>query len=54
MTRGAPKELANYDVSVDGRRFLTTRIADARAEIEHIDLVLSWPQELRRLVPTGD
>ncbi len=54
VTRGAPKELTNYDVSGDGQRFLTTRIADERAEIEHIDLVLSWSEELRRLVPTGD
>jgi serine/threonine-protein kinase len=53
VTRGAAKELANYDVSRDGRRFLTTRIADPRAEIEHINLVLGWSEELRRLVPTG-
>jgi serine/threonine-protein kinase len=53
VTRGAPKQLANYDVSRDGQRFLTTRIADERAEIEHIDVVLGWWEELRRLVPTG-
>ena len=49
--RGAQKQMVNYDVARDGKRFLTTRIADARAELENIDIVLGWPEELRRLLP---
>ena len=54
VTLGAPEQWANYDVSGDKQRFRTTRIADARTEIEHFELVLSWSEELRRLVPTGN
>jgi hypothetical protein len=49
--RAVPKEVVNYDVTRDGLRFLTTRTADPEAEVTNIDLVLGWPEELRRLVP---
>jgi len=43
----------NYDVSRDGRRFLMVQsLAETDAKPAHINIVLNWFDELKRLVPT--
>jgi serine/threonine-protein kinase len=44
-----------YDLHPDGRRFLFTRVKQARrpVEITRLNLVQNWFEELKRLVPTG-
>jgi hypothetical protein len=44
--------LPNYDVSVDGQRFLMIKpIEEAQAAPTQINVVLNWTEELKRLVP---
>ena len=40
--------LANYDVALDGERFLVVRSTEAITELK---VVLNWTEELKRLVP---
>jgi Tol biopolymer transport system component len=40
----------NYDVSPDGKRFLMVK--DSEQEAKYINVVVSWFEELKRLVPT--
>jgi Tol biopolymer transport system component len=46
---GPTTTVANYDVSPDGQRFLMVKPA---AGSEHLNLVVNWFEELKRLVPT--
>jgi len=42
----------NYDVSKDGKRFLMIKQVDERpAQVTHLNIVLNWFEELKRLVP---
>ncbi len=44
----------NYDVSKDGKRFLMIKQVDEQpAPVTHLNVVLNWFEELKRLVPTG-
>ena len=46
----------NYDVSLDGRRFLIITNAvrkDGLSNPVQLNLVLNWNEELKRLVPAG-
>jgi eukaryotic-like serine/threonine-protein kinase len=44
--------LRNYDVTSDGRRFLFLKESEQAASATHIEVVLNWQEELKRLVPT--
>jgi Tol biopolymer transport system component len=45
---------ANYDVSLDGRRFLMLKASAPEEEaLTQINVVLNWFEDLRRLVPTN-
>ena len=49
-----PLTFPNYDVSADGQRFLMLKPAgQAQAAATHINVVLNWFEELKRLVPVG-
>jgi Tol biopolymer transport system component len=49
-----PLGRANYDVSPDGQRFLMLKpVEQEQAAPTHINFVLNWTEELKRLVPTG-
>ncbi len=44
----------DFDVSPDGQRFLMLKpITQQQAAPTQIDVVLNWPEELKRLVPVG-
>lgn len=44
--------LPEYDVSADGERFLMVQATeDALRAPTHLDIVLNWTEELKRLVP---
>jgi hypothetical protein len=44
----------NYDVTPDGQRFLTTKPVELPMQpVTHIQVVLNWTEELKRLVPTN-
>ena len=45
-------QLADYDVSADGQRFLMVKEIDRTPSTAQINVVLNWFQELQRLVPT--
>ncbi len=45
-----------YDVTADGQRFLMVQdaaITDSEAASPHINIVLNWHEELKRLVPVN-
>jgi hypothetical protein len=42
----------NYDISPDGKRFLTIREPSGETARAELNLVLNWFEELERLVPT--
>jgi hypothetical protein len=44
---------ANFDVSLDGRRFLMVREDEPAGSTGHINLIQHWTEELRRLVPVN-
>jgi Tol biopolymer transport system component len=48
---GAPSEGRNYDVSVDGTRFLMVKEPANQAAAAHIVVVQNWFEELNRLAP---
>jgi len=44
----------NYDISKDGGRFLMIKQVDEQpAQVTHLNVVLNWFEELKRLVPPG-
>jgi hypothetical protein len=43
----------SFDVSADGKRVLTVKETERAMSITHINLVLNWAGELKRLVPTN-
>ena len=45
--------LANYDVSKDGQRFLMVQEGADETEPTHINMILNWFDELKRLAPAG-
>jgi len=45
--------LANYDVSLDGQHFLMIKEKEAPASPKELNLILNWPEELKRRVPTA-
>jgi len=45
--------LANYDVSPDGQRFVIVRDVEGDPGPSRLIVVLNWFEELERLVPTG-
>ena len=49
-----PATFPNYDVSLDGQRFLMLKPAEqTQAAATQINVVLNWFEELKRRVPTG-
>jgi serine/threonine-protein kinase len=49
-----PATFPNYDVSLDGQRFLMLKsIAQSEAAPTQINIVLNWFEELKQKVPTG-
>jgi hypothetical protein len=46
---GSTVALTNYDVSADGQRFLMVK---SESGVAHLNVVLHWVEELKRLVPT--
>ena len=49
-SRNSPRD---YDVTSDGRPFLMTKESEQAAAATRIDIVQSWFEELKRLVPTN-
>jgi len=45
---------SNYDISPDGQRFVMVKGTEQEAGAGHINVVLNWFEELKRLVPTGN
>jgi eukaryotic-like serine/threonine-protein kinase len=43
----------SYDVSPDGKRFLVLKDPSAAQSIRHLDVVLNWTEDLRRLTEPG-
>jgi serine/threonine-protein kinase len=50
---GAPSEGRNYDVSVDGTRFLMVKEPANQAAAPQIVVVQNWFEELKRLAPAN-
>jgi hypothetical protein len=49
-----PATFPNYDVSLDGQRFLMLKPAEKiQAQSTQINVVLNWFEELKQKVPTG-
>jgi len=49
-----PATIPNYDVSLDGQRFLMLKpVEQAQAAPTQIDVVLNWFEDLKQKVPTG-
>jgi eukaryotic-like serine/threonine-protein kinase len=44
---------ANYDVGLDGQRFLMIKTSEEERAATQINVVLNWFEELKRRVPTG-
>jgi hypothetical protein len=45
--------LRNFDVSLDGQRFLMVKAAEQVTSAAQINVVLNWSEELKRRVPAG-
>jgi hypothetical protein len=45
--------LAGYDVSPDGQRFLISQQSNEGAQTELINVILNWSEELRRRSASG-
>ena len=43
----------SYDVSPDGKRFLVLKDPSAAQSIRHLEVVLNWTEDLRRLTEPG-
>jgi Tol biopolymer transport system component len=50
----SPVQIAQYDVSPDGQRFLMLKPSEQEAAPTQINVVLNWFEELKRRVPTGN
>ena len=51
----SPVQTTNYDVSRDGQRFLMLKPTDqGQTAPTQINVVLTWFEELKRRVPTGN
>jgi Tol biopolymer transport system component len=48
-----PATLPNYDVTLDGQRFLMVKPSEQEAAPTQINVVLNWFEELKQKVPTG-
>jgi Tol biopolymer transport system component len=48
-----PATFPNYDVSLDGQRFLMLKPIEREAAPTQINVVLNWFEELKQKVPTG-
>ena len=48
-----PPVLANYDVSLDGQRFLMIKAGEQESSATQLHVVLNWSDELSRLAPAG-
>ena len=48
-----PLSIPDYDVSSDGQRFLMLKAAEQAPATAQINVVLNWPEELKKKVPTG-
>jgi dipeptidyl aminopeptidase/acylaminoacyl peptidase len=48
-----PVPLTNYDISLDGQRFLMIKPSEQEAAPTKINVVLNWFEELKQKVPTG-
>ena len=46
-------QFSTYDVSSDGRRFLTIQRTEPQEAGPQIQVVLNWTEELKRLVPAN-
>jgi len=46
--------LANYDVTPDGQRFVMIQLGGTDSEASQINVVLNWFEELKQRVPTGN
>jgi len=44
---------SNYDVTADGQRFLMIRDSHTESFPRQINVVLNWPEELKRLTSEG-
>jgi hypothetical protein len=44
----------NFDISVDGQRFLVVKPADSTESSIELVVVLNWFEELRRLAPAAE
>jgi len=49
-----PPVLANYDVSLDGQRFLMIKAGEQESSETQLHVVLNWSDELSRLAPAGN
>ena len=49
-----PPVLANYDVSLDGQRFLMIKAGEQESSATQLHVVLNWSDELSRLAPAGN
>ena len=47
------QEVANWDISPDGQRFLTVKPVEQQQAAAQINLVLNWFEELKRRAPAG-
>jgi hypothetical protein len=45
--------LRNWDVTPDAKRFLVLQPVEDSKSTTHINIVLNWFEELKRLCPTG-
>ncbi len=43
----------NYDVTLDGQRFLMIKAEEGQAAVTQVNVILNWFEELKRRVPTG-
>ena len=48
-----PSLRLNYDVTLDGRRFVMIEHLQSRPVSDQLVLVQNWAEELKRLVPTN-
>ncbi len=49
-----PWPLTNYDVTPDGRSFVMVKAGEQPLERNHINVVLNWFEDLKRLVPADN
>jgi hypothetical protein len=52
FARGLPG-VPNYDVSLDGTRFLMLKPSDEKGEGRSLNIIVNWFEDLERRVPVG-